>query len=308
MFRNPLFRETALVRNAQPEPLDDLLRVTAPREWLLLGGLAASLLVAVVWGALASVERTLASDGMFVRPGDRHAVTSAVSGVVTEVMAEAGDRVEAGQVIARLKQPDLAWRLRVARARVALLEELAERRGNRDGRWMDAELAAARAEMIELAAIEAEGETIVSSHAGEVAASSLATGQAVSAGEPVVEIRAGAAGRAPEAIMLVTPEQGRRIEVGMKARVAFPDRSGSRVFPATVVALSSRPAALPVRLSRLGLASDRESDAAGRIVRLALNGEGEYVEAPDGAACRVEIILARSSPLGLLIPSIGVAG
>ena len=307
MFRNPLFRERALLRNAQPEPLDDLLRVTAPREWLLLAGLAASLLVAVLWGAFASVERTLWSDGVFVRPGDRHAVASAVTGVVTEVMAQAGDRVEAGQVIASLKLTDLDWRHRVARARVALLEDQAQRRGNRDEGWVDAALAAARAEMIELAAIEAEGGAIMSPHAGEVAASSLAAGQTVGAGELVAEVRAGAAGRAPEAFMLVTPEQGRHIEVGMKARVALPDQSGSRILPAMVVALSPRPTEPPAWLSRLGLAAGEGSNAAGRIVRLALD-EGEDFQAPDGTSCRVEIILARTTPLGLLIPRIGAAG
>ena len=307
MFRNPLFRERALVRNAQPEPFDDLLRVTAPREWLLLAGLAVSLLVAVVWVAFSSVEQTLWSDGVFVHPGDRHPVASEVPGVVTEVTLQAGDRVEADQVIARLKLPDLEWRHRVARRRVALLEDYAQRPGSGDQGWVDAALAVARAEMIELGAIKAEGEAIMSPHAGEISASSLVAGQAVTPGDVVAEIRAGAAGLAPEAVTLVTPEQGRQIEIGMKARIAIPDRTGVRFYPAAVVALSPRPADLPAWLSRLGADSGEGAGAADRIVRLALEGS-EDLPAPDGTACRVEIILARTTPLGLLIPWTGAAG
>jgi len=48
-----IFRKEALIRNTQPEALDDLLRVTAPRERILRAVLLALLLSLVVWGAFA---------------------------------------------------------------------------------------------------------------------------------------------------------------------------------------------------------------------------------------------------------------
>ena len=96
MFKNPLFRERAMIRRAQPEPLDDLLRVTAPREWLLLAGIAVALLAALAWSVFAGVERTVTHGGTLVRPGERHTLVAAASGIVTEVAAEVGDRIEAG--------------------------------------------------------------------------------------------------------------------------------------------------------------------------------------------------------------------
>ena len=202
MLRNTLFRERALIRNAQPEPLDDLLRVTAPHEWLLLACLAAALLAAVAWGGFARVEQTVSGGGALVRPGDRYTVVSAASGVVTEVTAGVGDRVEAGQAVARLELPELRWRLRVSRARVALLEQRARGLEGPAGSWLDAELAAARAEAIELAALDAAGAVIVSPRAGEITAHRLFEGQAVGAGEPVAEVRTGVR-RALEAILFV---------------------------------------------------------------------------------------------------------
>ena len=303
MFRNPLFRERALIRNAQPEPLDDLVRVTAPREWLLLVGLAASLLVAVAWCALATVEVKQSSDAVLVQPGDRHTVASVVSGVITEVAVRVGDRVEAGRIVARLKLPELGWRLRVARARVVLLEERAERLGTPTGDWLNAELAAARAELLELAAIEAAGEAIVSPYAGTITGHRLFRGQAVTAGDTVLEVVAGA-GLPPEVVTLLAPEQAQRIEAGMKARVFISNGPASPALPATVVEVSRRSEALPAWMLGLGLAPSREAGAARRIVRLALD-RVEAIRTPDGAPCRVEVILARTTPFGLLVPSLG---
>ena len=305
MLKNPLFREKALLRHAQPDPLDDLVRVTAPHEWILLSALAALLLATVAWCAFASVERTLPGDAVLVRPGERHTVTSGTAGIVAEVMAREGDRVEAGQAIARLTMPELDWRLRVARAKVALLEEQPGRfRGTAPTETGQA-LAAARAEAIELAAIVSAGRTIVSPYAGELVASSLVAGHTVRAGEPVFGVRADAGG-APQAIMIVPPGQAARIESGMRARVAIPDRTGPRVVPGMVLDVSARSQEPPPWLVRLGLGTGTETGAAGRMVRLALEG-GETLPVRDGASCRVEIVLARSSLIGLLNPPAGGA-
>ena len=296
MFGKSVYREEALIRKAEPELRDHLLRVTAPRERLLLIALAATMLAAVAWCALANVERTLSGEGAFLRPGDRHAVVPAVSGVVAEVAARPGDPVEAGQTITRLRLPDLDWRLRLARARIDLLEELAGSDGP-DGISTGTALASAQAEMIELAAMAAAGVVIVSPHTGEIAASRLAVGQAVNAGEAVAEIRVGA-GNPPEAVMLVTREQGEQIAVGMTARVAPSGGSAADILPAEVVAVSPTAAPRPAWLSRFGLASGDQAGTTGRIVRLAIDADADF---PDGTACRVEIILSRSSPLGLIL-------
>ena len=307
MFTNPLFRERALIRRAQPEPLDDLLRVTAPHEWVLLAGIAVALAAAVAWSAFAGVERTVAHGGTLVRPGVRHTLAAAASGIVTEVAAEVGDRVEAGQTIARLRLPELDWRQRLAQARVAALESgAAAGAGTRAeetaddptaAAWRAVALASARAELIEVAALGAAGAEVVSPHGGEVSASSLVVGRAVEAGEAVAEIRAGER-HVPEAIAFI-PQGERRIEVGMAARVAVPSADGSRVYPARVIAIAAAEP-LPARAAGAEGAAARTVSGAGRVVRLALEG-GEGPQAPDGAPCRIEIILARTSPLGLLI-------
>ena len=99
---NSQFRERAIVRNAQPEPLDDRAQVTAPREWVVLACLGLALAALVVWGVFGSVERTLRADGVLVLSGERRTVLSGVAGAVTEILAPAGQRVTGGQAIARI--------------------------------------------------------------------------------------------------------------------------------------------------------------------------------------------------------------
>lgn len=303
MLGSSLFRERAMLRNAQPEPSDALLRVTTPHEWLLVAGLAATLLSAAIWGGLASVEQTVAGGGALVRPGERYAVVSAASGVVTEVTAGVGAQVKAGEAIARLELPELRWQLQVLRARVALLEEWAKEPESPPGSWLAAELAAARAELLELSALDAAGAVIVSPRAGEIVANGLVEGKTVDAGESVAEVRPGERS-AVEALLFVAPEQGRRIGAGMEGRVTVTDRSGPRVFAGEVVEVSAWPVDLPPWLLRLGLIPAALADSPGHLVRLTVFEAGD-TQAPDGVPCRVEVVIARRSPLGLLMSSVG---
>ena len=103
MFFNRLFRERALARRGRQEPLDDRLQVTAPHEWLLVIGLGAMFVALLVYLAVGSVERSLSYEAVVVLPGERFPVPAPVSGTLVETLAEVGDTVEAGRVIARLR-------------------------------------------------------------------------------------------------------------------------------------------------------------------------------------------------------------
>ena len=96
LFYHKVFREEAVARRARPEPLDARLQVTAPHEWMVLAGIGLSLLLFLVWAAFGSVERRLSVEAVLVRPGERHAVTSPVSGTVVETAAAVGDAPRGG--------------------------------------------------------------------------------------------------------------------------------------------------------------------------------------------------------------------
>ena len=100
------FRESAIIRNANPEPLEDRAQVTAPREWVVLLCLALILAALVAWGVFGSVERTLRSDGVLVLPGERRTVLADASGRVTEIVVDAGQPVADRGVIVQIAPPE----------------------------------------------------------------------------------------------------------------------------------------------------------------------------------------------------------
>lgn len=75
------FRESAIIRNASPEPLEDRAQVTAPREWVVLLCLGLILAALVAWGLFGSVERTLRADGVLVRSAERPGATRRLEAV-----------------------------------------------------------------------------------------------------------------------------------------------------------------------------------------------------------------------------------
>lgn len=290
------FREEAVARLSRPEPLDHRLQVTAPREWMVLAGVGLSLLALLVWGVWGSVERSLAVDAVLVRPGERAAVTSPVSGDVVEILAEIGDTVDAGQAIARVRPAEARREARIARSIVDAAEEGLRRAGDAAA-LQEALLAAARDE---LAAIELRaGESIVAPRAGRLVAHRLVPGRPVRAGETVARVL-GRSDAPWQALAFVSPADAGRLAGGMEAevRVTLPARPpGPDALEARVLEVSARPAAAPAWLADLGLAAP---PAPAHLLRLVLR-DPPRLPLADGAGARARIVLGRRSLAALLL-------
>ena len=292
------FREEAVARLSRPEPLDHRLQVTAPREWMVLAGVGLSLFASLVWAVSGSVERSLAVEAVLVRPGERAAVTSPVSGDVVGILAEIGDTVEAGQAIARVRPAEARREARIARSIVDAAEEGVRRAGGAGAAALqEALLAAARNE---LAAIEIRaGESIVAPRAGRLVAHRLVPGRPVRAGETVARVL-GRSDAAWQALAFVSPADAGRLAAGMEAevRVTRPARPpGPDALEARVLEVSARPAAAPAWLADLGLAAP---PASAHLLRLVLR-DPPRLPLADGAGARARIVLGRRSLAALLL-------
>jgi hypothetical protein len=100
--RQGLFRAKAQERLSSPEQLDQLMRVTSPRSWLVLLGLAAIIIAALIWAFVGQVPRTVSGQAILMQPGGLTNVVAQAPGVVAELTVQPGDRVEEGQIIAHL--------------------------------------------------------------------------------------------------------------------------------------------------------------------------------------------------------------
>ena len=275
--------------------MDDRLQVTAPHEWLLVAALGVMFAALLVYGAVGSVERSLSYETVVVLPGERYPVPAPVSGTVLEVLAEVGDTVEPGQVIARVRPAVPGPQVAEAQRLSGLLAPKA----GQDDRTA-ADLLVALLALAGTPSVEASdaGTDVASVAGGEIVSLGLAPGMPVSAGEPVALVRTVASGP-PEALALVPSGDARRLEAGMAARVSV--AGGSRdasVYAAEVAAVSERAVTPPDWLVSLGVSAP----AGSHLVRVPLTGDGAGEAVADGSAGSLRVVLGQSSFLSLLAP------
>jgi len=106
---NSLFRETALQNLASPEQLDQLIKITRPRTWLVLATLGFVLAATLLWSIFGSLPTTLSGQGIIIRQGGTYNIVALGGGVITDFEDfKTGQRIRKGQVLGHVTQPLLA--------------------------------------------------------------------------------------------------------------------------------------------------------------------------------------------------------
>ena len=113
-----IFRKVALDRLASPEQLDLLMEVTSPRSWIALVALALLLATAGIWGFAGSIPTQVEGQGVLIKSGGVSDIFAQGAGPVKEVLIKEGDVIEAGQVVARIEQPELETRIANSKAQL----------------------------------------------------------------------------------------------------------------------------------------------------------------------------------------------
>lgn len=207
--RGSLYRQRAYEQRGRVAPIDGVLRVSSPHEWLMLLALAATVIAVLAWSIVGRLESGVSAPCTLHAPGARHLVVAPSAGVVVEVMAEPGDEVDAGDPLARLAAPELSIAADLAVARAAALA--AEHPG-------DAETVAAAAEAETLAELETAGTLVVSPASGQLAVSGLRVGVALEAGAAAAEVRQ--AGTGPPTAVVSLGSDAALVRPGSTASVA----------------------------------------------------------------------------------------
>ena len=110
-----LFRPAAMGRLSSPEQLDQLAGITRPADWLAVLVIALLIGVALVWSVIGRIPTRASGEGILTSDAGRVVdAVSAVAGRLATVEVAVGDRVAAGQLIARLSQTDTEQRHRNA--------------------------------------------------------------------------------------------------------------------------------------------------------------------------------------------------
>lgn len=117
-----IFRQVALERLSTPEQLDQVMRVTSPLSWLMMSAVTVLIITALVWSVIATVPVKVSAQGILISPGGVLTVSSEHGGRITDLLVRSGQRVSAGQVVAKLEQAEVRQELEIAGAELSELQ------------------------------------------------------------------------------------------------------------------------------------------------------------------------------------------
>ena len=204
-----------------------------------------------------------------------------------EFLVNPGDRVKAGDRIARQSVPELERETETLRARVDLLEKEIRPVGGAASL-----LATARVALLQMEARQAAAEWIVSPVDGKIIALRPQPGEYISAGAAVAQIRESESG--PLTAVLRVPEQvAQRIQPLMPAAV-YVDLPDSEVqsLDGEVALVIGGP--LPHWLAEQAPAVINSMSRVDVVLR-----QTPDLSFPDGAPCRARVILGSQAPAEL---------
>jgi HlyD family secretion protein len=121
---SPLFRGQALSRLSSPDDLDTLLVVVNSRGWIALGACCLVCSAALGWTVFGKIPVTVEGVGVLVNPGNVKGLQTVASGQLTELGIRAGQRVNKGETIAQLSQPEINKEIALAGAKLTDLVDL----------------------------------------------------------------------------------------------------------------------------------------------------------------------------------------
>lgn len=237
-MQTDLFRKVAVDRLSSPEQLDRVIRITGPRGWLIVAGLAVLTAAFFIWTVIGTVSEELACQGMMLSGIGTVTVTSDRTGQVLDVSVQSGSEVKKGAVIARLLEPDLADRIAAARAAAV------------DGKTASGQFVLKD----QLAQIEQSGR-IACPFDGKILEVLIRKGNWVTAGDPIVHLEiSGQYGNQMRVLAFVPAAQGKKIIPGSAVKVApsTVKKEAEGMITGKVVTISSYPVSRAEMRSVLG--------------------------------------------------------
>ncbi|GGL63587.1 hypothetical protein GCM10010129_04110 [Streptomyces fumigatiscleroticus] len=97
------FRQQALAKLQSPEELDLPVRFARPQGWLVLSVTVVAMAAASVWAVTGSVTSTVSAPAVITHGQGSYLLQSPVTGQVTAVLAEQGERLPAGSPVLKVR-------------------------------------------------------------------------------------------------------------------------------------------------------------------------------------------------------------
>ncbi|WP_434133344.1 NHLP bacteriocin system secretion protein [Sporomusa sphaeroides] len=204
-----LFRQEALEKLRSPEQLDTLFAPATPVAWIALATVLLLVFSALMWSVFGVMATKVNGSGLIIDADGLVNISSDAGGRLAEIRVKVGDRVQRGQVVATVEQPDLE-------AQIARINQ-------------EINIAMSRKEMANLVAGLNElqdklrrNSQVISPVEGIVADwIADGVGDVLTPGTPLLSVRIDEAARGEMLVLLYVPVlDGKKIKPGMMAQIA----------------------------------------------------------------------------------------
>lgn len=163
-----LFRKSALQKLYSPDQLDQIIRVTKPGNWIVLLGICALLLLAILWGIYGALETTVAGSGIFINAGGVRDVIAAGNGrIIWNNGLKQGDTITVGQIIGQIMDPSLEPPIAAAQAYIDKLQTY-KAHTHQKSQQIDLEIASAEYKLHELELQKGVVTKVISPFSGQI--------------------------------------------------------------------------------------------------------------------------------------------
>ncbi len=102
-----IFQKEALEKASSPDQIDDLMHVIQPRVWISIWAVLFLIIIAILWGFLGSIPTRVNGTGLILRSDMVGGIYARGNGELLSISVLEGDNVSKGQVIGRIRHPEL---------------------------------------------------------------------------------------------------------------------------------------------------------------------------------------------------------
>lgn len=118
-----VFRKTALDKLQSPDRLNEMVTIISSHSWLVLVGASFIIGFFVTWSIVGKLPTQITGNGILLMSGGVMDVSAISQGQISEVLVKPGDAVFEGDILVKVKQPDLELKYLNSKEHVRLLKE-----------------------------------------------------------------------------------------------------------------------------------------------------------------------------------------
>ena len=101
-----LYRKSSIDKLSNPEQLDRTITISSPLSWLALLGIAIIIVTTIIWSIWGTIPTMVTVNGIFSSPTNSCTIFTDYAGTVSSILKKAGDSVNKGDEVAKIKTSD----------------------------------------------------------------------------------------------------------------------------------------------------------------------------------------------------------